>query len=278
MAIQTTNTETLLSLWAVEQDFEQQQPDPILSAYLFSGGQDSGVLAWFMHHTETTPTDLVHCNHLWQEDNFFMAQHALQLSFWSGRPTSVIFPTKQLTTEQHASVWRYTLAQRTQAHETGHALLNGHTVTDQLESEFFRFARTVEVAATNKPGVLRKPWTEALTDRAVIVYNDFHAAYAIGQLTEPQNPNMSNSASQHLSADSTRNRTGLMIEPKFTDQATTRLLRPLNALTRATTRLLSTLEGLPIYPDQTNWEYRNTRTQVRSLVFPLLAKLGFKLD
>lgn len=56
---------------------------------------------------------------------------------------------------------------------------------------------------------------------------------------------------------------------------TYRVSRPLMNFTRAEVTFLTTMEGLPISVDSTNYMGRSTRSQIRYGLVPFLEQLGF---
>ena len=232
---------------------------------LFSGGQDSSTLAWLLYHAETVHPTLVHCNHLWQEDSFFMAQHALRVSFWLEWPVSVFLPTSRLTGEQQASTWRYTLAERSVCANTGSSIAVGHTASDKVESNFLHFLRTEGRTPTMGCRPTRNSRRgECSSGQQTGPYRDFVHMYS---------DRAAERATQVSRMIHTRLKPAKMPRP-----GTLTVHRPLNALTRTDTRLIAALTRFPVYPDRTNWESTNTRAQVRELVFPLLSELGLSLS
>ena len=265
------NTDILLSLWALE----QQRPTashPTSQTCLFSGGQDSSTLAWLIYHTDATAPQLLHCNHLWQDDNFFMTEHALRLSFWVGWGYTVAFPPHQVGTEQDASVWRRAITGQLGAYHRTQTSCNGHTASDHYESAFFHFVRT----SASGMGAMRT--TEQQRQSAATTSSSTDTIFG---RVYTQGVNINKGRETQLALDvrlgipSRRGHVQLTRLRGLCSRPASRLWRPLAALTRAETRLLTTMAQLPVYPDQTNLELHTTRTQVRALILPLLAQLGF---
>lgn len=221
---------------------------------LVSGGQDSATLVWL--HAHWTPPDhqsTTHYNHLWQEDAMYMAEHILTTSFWFNMHHRNVLPTEQYATEQRASVWRKHQNQRMAYHGLTTMYLNGHTQTDQVESNIFRELRREHSLISDHPS-------------AVLTHTK----------RDKQRPNRGT-----FWFDTTQPRRCLDTFPSqlvwgFTVDERTRnpLKRPLQLLTRETTRFLVQTHCLPIYPDRTNLECTSTRAQIRYIIGPLLLKLG----
>lgn len=112
---------------------------------LFSGGQDSTVALWLLYHTACTrghSLRTLHYNHMWQDSNFFMADHTTKISFWLNCPHWAVMPTHQTNSEHHASQWRaYMNTRLISNNNTPNVLANGHTRSDQQESGLFSYAR-----------------------------------------------------------------------------------------------------------------------------------------
>lgn len=261
MTTQTTNNDTLLSLWALEQDFYRTgvEGEPLMC--LFSGGQDSSTLAWLLYHTDAyrlSIQNLAHCTHLLQPDNIFMAQHAVDLSFWLGWRHTSIFPAQALMSENEASCWRALIRRRVATHTAAQVSVNGHTETDNREAAFFKFMRVFENS--------RMPSIDTQSGNGFSRCNTSTLSYAGAYF-------------RSVWSDDTRFLKRTVREPQPSSPADAVMpvivRRPLMLLNRSDTRLLVTSQRLPVYPDQTNFECRATRAQVRYLVFPLLARLGF---
>lgn len=272
MTKQTTNNDVLLSLWALEQHFKQNEPEHDQITFLYSGGQDSSTLAWFLYHTEPIEQSglrLVHCTHLMQQDSFFMAQHAVNLSFWLGWHHTTFFPTQALLSEKQASCWRASMLDQVGAGIPPRITANGHTETDKRESDFFQFARTPE-NASDTVSVSRRPSTEYWTENKLRAGRTEAYPETRGNgYVRAINPFIQNVQQVHFKYQSMSSRiTGNSVMGQT-------LRRPLMLLERKDTRTITAGQRLPVYPDQTNFECRTTRTQIRYLVFPLLAKLGF---
>lgn len=113
---------------------------------LFSGGQDSSVVLWFLYHTaHKTSHQLctLHYNHIWQRDNFFMADHTAKISFWLNCPQCTATTTYEVDSEQQASQWRTSMNRRLMSHKPSSILVNGHTQSDQQESTLFAIIREI---------------------------------------------------------------------------------------------------------------------------------------
>lgn len=272
MTIQTTKNDALLSLWALEQNFYQNEVENEPMMCLFSGGQDSSTLAWFLYHTESAQPSrrsLVHCTHLLQPDNFFMAQHAVNLSFWLGWHYTSIFSTRVLLSEKDASGWRASIRRRVGACTATWLSVNGHTETDKREANFFKFLRAPENAAALS--------IDLKTGNKCSKSNTFTLSYMGAYFGSSQ------SADTHLLSQGTQKsgsaaRASVASSAVITNSNSSTpevMRRPLILLTRKDARLLVASQRLPVYPDQTNFECYTTRAQIRYLVFPLLAKLGF---
>ena len=202
---------------------------------LFSGGQDSTVALWLLYHTARTQghsLHTLHYNHMWQDSNFFMSDHADKISFWLNCPHCAVMPTHQTNSEHHASQWRAYMNTRLASDNTPHILANGHTRSDQQESTLFSYARTL----------FREPIRD-LTD------------IPIPPKAAPCNVESAKQAC-------------------LVGQCIT-VHRPIAAMHRDETGLLVRILRLPVYPDPTNGACETTRAQLRYIILPLLAKLGF---
>lgn len=109
-----------------------------------SGGQDSMVLSWFVHHVGGSAHTVwfhIHFNHLWQLDNLYMAEQTAKLSFWLDCPNVEILPTSPHSSETNARNWRHDMTTRLGHYAGLEAVLQGHTQTDVLETALFNFLR-----------------------------------------------------------------------------------------------------------------------------------------
>jgi hypothetical protein len=271
MTTRTINNDTLLSLWSLEQNFYQNESTDGAITFLFSGGQDSSTLAWFLHHTEPSrprTRHLVHCAHLLQQDNFFMAQQAVNLSFWLGWRHTTIFSTQHLSSEKGASCWRASVRHRVGVYVPAQLVVNGHTETDKRESDFFQFIRTSKCTHTFSADSELVHNSSAYSTLALSYTGTRHENEWYNE-TQHMGRVMQNAASAHLTGTVTKMSTG------GNSVMAKAVRRPLSLLMRKDTRLFTASQRLPIYPDQTNFECQTTRAQIRYSVFPLLAKLGF---
>lgn len=140
------HTNSLHNFWNMEEQARLANLDTKRVTLLFSGGQDSMVALWLLHHTARTRAyglRVLHYNHLWQHDNFFMANHAAQISFWLHWQHWTAIPTCQINSEYSASRWRMSMNTRLTSPETPSIIVNGHTQSDQHESMLFTFMRTL---------------------------------------------------------------------------------------------------------------------------------------
>lgn len=219
----------------------QTPPTPrVHHTLLLSGGQDSATLLWCSAHG--TPADrytTTHYNHLWHEDTMPMAEHVLTTSFWFNVVHRTVVPTAHVPTEHGASVWRKQhMASLREATCSSPMYLNGHTHTDQMESNLFRelrIASRIEKRSNAKTRSINGP------------------------------PHRRQGPAQRVQDIAHGKRTP------------TQLKRPLHVLTRETTRFIVQAYRVPIYPDRTNVECTSTRAQIRYILWPLLFKCGFHL-
>ena len=212
------HTTSLLNFWCLEEYARFADHVTQTITMLFSGGQDSMVAVWLLHHTARAHArrlSILHYNHLWQRDNFFMAEHAASVSFWLHCPHVMAMPTYRVDSERGASHWRGSTNTRLTDPNTPHVFVNGHTQSDAHESTLFTFARTL---TRHGP---------PLTDRG------------------------------------------------HTPESVAPVLRPLGRLSRHETGFIVHAHQLPVYPDRVNSTYTNTRAQIRYIILPLLAKMGF---
>ena len=272
MTTQTTTNDVLLSLWALEQNFyhNEIEHEPVMC--LFSGGQDSSTLAWFLYHTEAVRPNgrsLAHYAHLLQPDNVFMAQHAVNLSFWLGWHHTSILTTQALRSEKEASYWRASLQCRVGASAAIELSVNGHTETDKREADFFKFMRAVEGTDMHSAGLQAK---NELNKNNMFALSYTGTFYRSGQRHDAH-PLRRGAAGLGFGAPA--GDVTSVVTPTSNTSTPESVHRPLMLLTRNDTRLLVASQRLPVYPDQTNFECITTRAQIRYLVFPLLVKLGF---
>lgn len=109
-----------------------------------SGGQDSTMLSWFTYQARGSAHAVwfhFHFNHLWQRDNFYMAEQTSKISFWLNCPNVEILPTSQHSSETSARSWRQNMTTRISYYVGLEVVLQGHTQTDVLESALFNFLR-----------------------------------------------------------------------------------------------------------------------------------------
>lgn len=223
---------------------------------LVSGGQDSATLVWL--HAHLTVSDRVsttHYNHLWREDAMYAAQHILTTSFWFNIRHRDVLPMEQYSTEHRASVWRKYQNQSMTYRASTTMYLNGHTQTDQTESNIFRELRRAQSRETDSLSTAVRH-TQCTNQKSNIGTRWFDTNQPRKRLATRQ---------LQLVWDVTGDK-----------QTCNPLKRPLQVLTRETTRLLLQTYRVPVYPDPTNLECTSTRAQIRYILWPLLLKLGLR--
>ena len=197
-----------------------------------------------------------------------MAQQAVNLSFWLGWRHTTIFSTQKLNSEKGASYWRASVRHRVGVYVSAQLVVNGHTETDKRESDFFQFIRTPKCTRTFSTGP-QFVHNSSTCSTLALSYTGTRRENEWYNETQHMGRVVKNAASAHLASTLT----GIRADGNSTKGKA--VGRPLMQLMRKDTRLFTTLQGLPIYPDQTNFECQTTRAQIRYSVFPLLAKLGF---
>lgn len=208
------HSESLLQFWNREEHTHHLHQNPNTLTMLFSGGQDSMIALWLLYHTARTRAHLLrilHYNHMWQGDNFFMADHSTKLSFWLSCPQWTVMPTTQLNSEYDASQWRISTNTRLTGVETPSILMNGHTQSDLHESTLLAFARELTGQAalaghatvpTPRPNTMHRPLTRMLRMETSFLVRTEHL---------PVYPDLSN-----IACDTTRAQLRYIVLPLLT--------------------------------------------------------------
>lgn len=109
-----------------------------------SGGQDSNFLIFLLLHIKkywNIDIYILHCNHLWQQNNFYSFKEIYKIAFIFKIPVYLNISEKVILNEMLARNWRQESFFRIFFFENCENILLGHTATDQLETSFFNLLR-----------------------------------------------------------------------------------------------------------------------------------------
>lgn len=109
-----------------------------------SFGQDSISLLFILFYIQQTlkhSIHLLHCNHFYQTNNFYILREGFKISYLVNSNLIVSCPINTLQTETKQRLWRHRIFKRTVNLVKLNSIYLGHTKTDKIETILFNLFR-----------------------------------------------------------------------------------------------------------------------------------------
>ena len=109
-----------------------------------SFGQDSISLLFFLFYIQRTlnqPTYLLHCNHFYNKNNFFILDQGFKINHLINGNLIIACPIDPQKTETKQRLWRHRMFKRTVQLLKLNSIYLGHTKTDKIETILFNLFR-----------------------------------------------------------------------------------------------------------------------------------------
>ena len=110
----------------------------------FSGGQDSiclVIIFFILQKQFKIKIHILFCNHLWQNESFFIFSHVLKISFFLNLHISQSITNNFLLTENLSRTWRFEIFSKFLFFFNYSAIISGHSLNDKNETFFFNILR-----------------------------------------------------------------------------------------------------------------------------------------
>ena len=210
----------------------------------------------------------IYCNHLWQIESIQLMTHLTRLHFANHVSFIVISPFSALLSENSSRNWRYTAFNRLSCFSSSEYLIVGHTKTDQIESLFLNLCR-----GTGFFGLTTLK-NERINDFCqFICFTEKKSSFYQHHISSNTQINAkTNGLGIQLRCNAKTNGLGIQLRCNATWSL---IWRPLFLFNRFELYRLYTLLNLPIWTDQTNFQFKYRRNRIR---FELLPYLRFYLN
>jgi len=109
-----------------------------------SFGQDSISLLFILFYIQeilNKSTYLVHCNHFYQTNNFYIIREGFKISYLLNSNLIISCPINNIETETNQRAWRHRIFKRSINMLNFNSIYLGHTKTDKIETFLFNLFR-----------------------------------------------------------------------------------------------------------------------------------------
>jgi tRNA(Ile)-lysidine synthase len=138
-------------VYKVYQIYNQNYPDK-KKLIAVSFGQDSIILLiiiFFIQNIFKESTFLIHCNHFYQKDNFYIIKEGFKISYLLNTNLFISCPINCQTSETKQRIWRHRIFKRTANLLQCDSIYIGHTKTDKIETFLFNLIRGSNLLSTS---------------------------------------------------------------------------------------------------------------------------------
>lgn len=228
-----------------------------------SGGQDSICLLFFFYIIKKQfqiKIYIFNCNHLWQYDNFRQSVQLRQLCFLFQLKFFQIISNNFLFTEQEARIWRLKNFYRYGFFFNGNLLVTGHSATDRIETFFLNLIRGSSLSGLQSFNEKKKLFLK----NTIFTKNNFSCFKKKKTFFLKKKKDSFKNDKKVLNKSFQLEK--IHIQNYY-------LLRPFFLVNRIELKSFLNFLQLPIFPDQTNFNFIYKRNRIRQQIFPLLKKL-----